>query len=95
MVNGDLKQQLLASLLPYEPERISVFGSYARGEQKEGSDLDILICFKNRISLLKLIQIEQELSDLLGIPIDLVTENSLKNSRLKKYIEEDLITIYQ
>ena len=31
----------------------------------------------------------------LGIPIDLVTENSLKNQRLKKYIEKDFITIYE
>jgi len=60
-----------------------------------GSDLDILIKFNDRISLLKLVQIEQELSDKLGIEIDLVTENSLKNARLKAYIEQDLITIYQ
>ena len=55
----------------------------------------ILIKFKYRIGLLKLVQIEQEISDKLGIPIDLVTENSLKNQRLKKYIEKDLITIYE
>ncbi len=81
-------------LLPYHPARISVFGSFARGENNKDSDLDILIKFKDRISLLKLVQIEQELSDMLGIPIDLVTENSLKNPRLKKSIERDLITIY-
>ena len=57
--------------------------------------MDILIKFKHRISLLRLVQIEQEISDALGIPIDLITENSLKNPRLKKYIEKDLITIYE
>jgi hypothetical protein len=74
---------------------VGVFGSYARGENQKGSDLDVLIAFEYQISLLKLVQIEQELSDKLGIRIDLVTENSLKNSRLKAYIEKDLITIYQ
>lgn len=90
-----LKKKLLHYLLPYQPIWIGVFGSFARGENKKGSDLDILIKFKEPISLLKLVQIEQELNDKLGIPIDLVTENSLKNPRLKEYIKQDLTTIYE
>ena len=89
-----LQSAVLKYLLPYQPERVSIFGSYARGEQGTDSDLDILVKFKERISLLKLVQIEQELSDKLGISIDLVTENGVKNPRLKGYIEKDLITIY-
>ncbi len=95
MLNTALKHTIINILLPYSPERVSVFGSYARGESKPGSDLDILIKFKERIGLLKLVQIEQELSDKLGIAVDLVTENALKNQRLKKNIEQDLITIYE
>lgn len=87
--------RILAGLLPYEPAWIGVFGSYARGENVKGSDLDILIRFKHGISLLRLVQIEQELSDVLGIKIDLVTENSLKNPRLKAAIAKDLIPIYE
>lgn len=94
-MNNVLKEKLLAILMPHRPARVSVFGSYARGEQREGSDLDILIQFHDRIGLLKLIKIEQELSDKLEIPIDLVTENSLKNTRLKRYILRDLQTIYE
>ncbi|MCB0609510.1 MAG: nucleotidyltransferase family protein [Lewinella sp.] len=94
-MDEELQTKLLQYLLPYHPVRIGVFGSFARGENKKGSDLDILIKFKDRVSLLKLVQIEQELSDKLEIPIDLVTENSLKNPRLRKYIEKDLITIYE
>jgi predicted nucleotidyltransferase len=95
MLSQQLQNSLLKFLQPYQPARISIFGSYARGEQKPTSDLDILIRFKNGISLLKLVQIQQELSDQLGISVDLVTENSLKNLRLKNYIEKDLITIYE
>ncbi|MDX2135345.1 MAG: nucleotidyltransferase family protein [Saprospiraceae bacterium] len=94
-MDQELQARIIHYLLPYHPARVGVFGSFARGENKKGSDLDILIKFHDRISLLKLVQIEQELSDKLGIPIDLVTENSLKNARLKAYIERDLITIYQ
>lgn len=94
-MDKELENKLLSCLMPYQPSRVGVFGSYARGENQKGSDLDVLIAFEYQISLLKLVQIEQELSDKLGIRIDLVTENSLKNSRLKAHIEKDLITIYQ
>ncbi|MEP6647495.1 MAG: nucleotidyltransferase family protein, partial [Saprospiraceae bacterium] len=77
-------------LFPYNPSRIGIFGSFARGENKHDSDLDILISFHDRMSLFRLVQIEQELSDKLGIRIDLVTENSVKNPLLRKYILQDL-----
>lgn len=95
MLNNTLKHNIINILQAYSPARVSIFGSYARGENTTESDLDILIKFKERIGLLKLVQIEQELSDKLGIAVDLVTENALKNQRLKKYIEQDLITIYE
>ena len=94
MIDKKLENQVISLLLPHQPFRIGIFGSYARGENKKESDLDILIQFKNRISLLKLVQIQQELSDELGIEVDLVTENSLTNPRLKKFIYQDLITIF-
>lgn len=93
MLNPQLQQQLISLLAPYKPERVGVFGSYARGENKRDSDLDVLIKFKDSIGLLELVQIEQELSDKLGIKVDLVTEGSLKHPRLRKYIQKDLIKI--
>ncbi len=95
MLNHKLQNQVITILKPYQPERVGIFGSYARGENRKNSDLDILIKFRNSIGLLELVQIEQELSDTLGIKVDLVTEGSLKNPLLKKYIEQDLITIYE
>lgn len=94
-MDKDLQDKLLTLLLPYHPVRIGIFGSYARGENKKKSDLDVLIKFKDQISLLKLVQIEQALSDSLGIPVDLITENALKNPRLMQSIQHDLITIYE
>lgn len=89
-----LKLKLIEFLMPYHPDRIGVFGSFARGENLPGSDLDVLISFSNPISLLRLVQLEQELSDALNIKVDLVTEKSLRNHRLRQYIERDLINIY-
>lgn len=87
------KQQILQTLAPYQPEKVSVFGSYARGEQTAKSDLDLLVKFNSKISFLHLVILEQSLTDLLHIPTELITENGLKNSKLKKYILQDLVEI--
>jgi uncharacterized protein len=93
-MNHALKQQLIDLLLPYKPAKIGIFGSFARGESHAGSDLDVLVRFQERISLLKLVEIEQELSDRLGMPVDLVTEKSLKHPKVKQSIQADLIPIF-
>jgi predicted nucleotidyltransferase len=77
----------------YKVKSIAIFGSYARNEQKETSDIDILIDYYEPISLLKLIELENYLSDLLGVKVDLITKNSIHNPYVKKSIEEDLIYI--
>ncbi len=89
MISGEQKQIILNKLAPYNPKRIGIFGSFARGENSEKSDLDILVEFGVKINLLDLIGIEQELSDVLGIKVDLVTEKGL-HPYLKPYIEKDL-----
>ncbi len=77
----------------YKVKTIGIFGSYARGEQTETSDIDILIDYYEPISLLKLIELENYLSELFGIKVDLITKNSIHNPYLKKSIEEDLIYV--
>lgn len=74
------------------PSLIAVFGSYARGEQDLESDLDLLIDFNSQVNLLDIIGLEQELSEILGIKVDLITLNSV-NDRLRPYIQKDLIRI--
>jgi len=93
MLTATQKQQILHTLAPYKPEKICVFGSYARGEQTSGSDLDLLVKFNVKISFLQLVKLQQSLSDLLHIPIELITENALKNQKLKKYILQDLVNL--
>ena len=75
-----------------KPTLLGIFGSYARGEENEKSDLDILIDFETKVNLIELIGIEQEISELLGIKVDLITLRSV-NASLKPYIESDLIRL--
>jgi len=76
----------------YKVKTIGIFGSYARGEQKETSDIDILVEFYETPSLLDFIGLEQYLSDLLNIKVDLVSSKSL-HPLIKDYIMEDVVYV--
>ncbi|MBK7762101.1 MAG: nucleotidyltransferase family protein [Bacteroidetes bacterium] len=92
MLNSIQVNVIKQTLNRFEPSLVGIFGSYARNEQNSTSDLDILIDFKQNINLLDLIGIEQELTETLGIKVDLVTVRSV-NSKLDKFIQKDLIRI--
>lgn len=64
----------------YRLKEMGIFGSYVRGENRKESDLDLLVEFEEgaKLSLLDLAGLEQELSDLLGINVDLVEKRCLK-----------------
>lgn len=94
MLTAVQKQQIIQILAPYKPEKIAVFGSFARGEQNKNSDLDLLVKFNAKISLLQLVQLEQSISDVLRIKTELITVNALKNPKIIMSIEKDLISIY-
>jgi len=95
MKSSEINTDIIKYLKPFEPERIGIFGSFARNEDTSESDIDILVKFKNTISLLDLARIHRELSQILGKNVDLVTESSIKNKKLKKYIYNDLKIIFE
>lgn len=57
---------------------IGVFGSYVKGEQRKGSDVDVLVEFEEPVGLFEFIALEDCLSDLLGVKVDLVSRKALK-----------------
>jgi predicted nucleotidyltransferase len=79
----------------YMVKDIGIFGSYARKEQRwKKSDLDILVEFDNGMSLLKFIEMENYLTDLLGVKVDLVMKSALK-PRIRKRIGKEVIYIWK
>ena len=67
-----------------------IFGSAARGEDRPGSDIDLLVDIEQCRSLLDLIAAKQDLEDILGRTVDLVTERSLNPYIRESVIEEVL-----
>ena len=73
---------------------LGVFGSVARGEATAQSDVDLLVEFSNRKSLLPVISLERQLSDALGRKVDVLTEAAL-SPYLRSRILRDLTVIYE
>jgi hypothetical protein len=74
----------------YTVKSLAIFGSFARGEQKEESDIDILVEFNKPIGL-AFIELGDFLSEVLGVKVDLVTAEMVrKNPLLKENVERDL-----
>ena len=80
-----------ALLKKYPIKSIAIFGSFARNEQNKDSDLDILVDFNDSIGI-QFIDLADEIENELGIKIDLVSRNGVKDKYLK-VIEEDLIYV--
>lgn len=72
-------------------DEIGIFGSYVRNEQTKESDVDILVAFKESIDFFLFLNLEQYLSELIGIKVDLVMKKALKPNIGKSIIQE---TIY-
>ncbi len=89
MINKKQQETIKSILAPFEPEYIGIFGSYARGDEREDSDLDILVQFGKRLTLFDLVGLEQDLTEALDIKVDLVTAKSL-SPLIRPFVEEDL-----
>jgi len=72
-----IKRKILPVLQRYDVVRAAIFGSLARGETKQGSDIDILVEFAGEKSLLDLAGLKIELEELLGVRVDVLTYGSL------------------
>lgn len=73
---------------------IGIFGSTARGEATESSDIDLIVKLSKPKSLLSLVRLERNLSEALGKKVDLLTENAI-SPYLKDRILKDLTVIYE
>ena len=85
----DIKPYLMEK---YLVKSLSIFGSYAREEQQDDSDVDILVDFKKTPDLLTFIEMEEYLSHKLQVAVDLVPKRKLKE-QLKEQILSEAIAI--
>jgi predicted nucleotidyltransferase len=92
-------KQILRQQKPYLAEKygvteLGVFGSYVRGEQRPDSDIDLLIELERpaRISLMDLVEMEDFLSELLGIKVETAIKKNLK-PRLGRYILQEVVML--
>ncbi len=67
---------------------VGIFGSMARGEAKKKSDIDLIVRFSRRKSLLFMVQLERKLSEALGRKVDLLTEASISPYMRKRVLKE-------
>jgi predicted nucleotidyltransferase len=85
--------QTISKLLPdlkkrYHIERLSLFGSYARGDADKQSDVDLLVDFSVTPDLLTFIELEEFLSEKVGKKVDLIPQRKLKTSLKNRVMKE-------
>lgn len=76
----------------YGVKAIGIFGSYVRGEQAEGSDIDVLVELEKPIGFFRFLELEEHLESITGLKVDLVTRKALKPA-IGKHILDELVAI--
>jgi predicted nucleotidyltransferase len=75
--NRELFEKISSFLKKEGATKVAIFGSYAREEERPESDIDVLVEFAETKGLLTMVRIERELSEFLGVKVDLLTEESI------------------
>jgi predicted nucleotidyltransferase len=76
----------------YKVKNIGIFGSYVRGEHRAKSDLDVLVEYDNPVSLLQIVALENHLTALLGVKVDLVPRRNIRKE-LKESILKEMVLV--
>lgn len=72
----------------FSVKKLGIFGSYIRGEQKPGSDLDVLVEFKRPIGLFEFMDLEEYLASIVKVKVDLVSKKALKPAIGERILRE-------
>jgi len=85
-----LKEELPRLREKFNVKSIGLFGSWVRDEQTKQSDVDVLVKFEKPIGFFKFVEIEDYLSERLGVKVDLVTPDALK-PLIKPQVEKEAV----
>ena len=89
----ELKTRITHTLKRHDVAHASIFGSFARGDAEENSDLDLLVEFKGEKSLLDLVGLKLELEDSLGRSVDVLTYNALHPAIRDRILSEQVMVL--
>jgi predicted nucleotidyltransferase len=84
------RNQILALAAARGARGVRVFGSVAKGLDKEGSDLDLLVDLPRGTSLLRIVGLKLDIEDALGVKVDLCTESELHPDLKNRILAEAL-----
>jgi len=93
MNKEDIYRKLADLLKDRGASKIAVFGSYIKEKENMDSDIDVIVEFTKRKTLLELVRIEREVSEALGIKVDLLTEKSISPYMIDS-IKNEMRVIY-
>lgn len=88
-----VKQIIIPTLKQHDVAHAAIFGSFVHGEQKEDSDVDILVEFNGEKSLFDLVDLQFDLGEILGRPADVVTYDSL-NHLIKDIVLKEQVVVF-
>jgi predicted nucleotidyltransferase len=91
-VKVELEKQKPLLAERFKVKEIGVFGSFVRGEQEDASDIDILVEFSEPVGFFAFIDLEDHLTEVLGIKVDLVSKKALR-PRIGQNILQELVRI--
>lgn len=87
-IRSILHEQLPALADRYGVDSLGIFGSRLRGDHRQDSDLDLLVTFRRNPGLLRMVALEEELGELVGVRVDLVLADSLKPNLGRRILAE-------
>jgi len=88
-----IKELILDILKNYDVKRASLFGSIARGDATDKSDVDLLVEFEGKKSLLDLAGLKLDLEDLLHCKVDVLTYNSINPLLRERILNEQVVIL--
>jgi hypothetical protein len=89
----EIKNKIISVLKSHDVTRAAIFGSFVKGEQKAGSDIDLLVEFKGEKSLLDLAGLKIALEEVLGGKVDVLTYNSLRPLLKERILKEQKVIL--
>ena len=88
----NLRSEIYRIAQKHKAEKIYVFGSCARKEEQSGSDIDFLVEF-NGASLFDHVRLEDELSEYLQTPVDVVSSKALRQDQFGKRVRREMVSL--